>query len=138
MNWLQRKARERIPAEVRLDSVPRRNRWLFYAAYPGRALRYFGHRVRKWATLPGDVWMDFQRDQYFVITAVKPRHVEAEVYSGQVWNTPRLMEKATVAPRVRVNATDPLTFWSTVDGHSGAVVEVAWFRREQMEGWLRG
>lgn len=129
---LRRRVRERVPEGVLVESLSWRDRWLLYAAYPTRAVRYLGLRFRKWATLPGDTWMDFQRDAYYVVTAVKPRHIEAEVYSGQVWTRPELMAEAATAPRIPVGSLWELT----MDGYRGVVVEVARIDREEMAGWL--
>lgn len=126
---LQRAARERVPEGVRLDSLPWRTRWLLHAAYPGNALRYFTVRWRHWATQPGDVWWDFLADRYFVVAAVKPRHVEAEMYSGQIWNRPDLMARAATAPRVRIGSP-----WDS-EFRTGMTVEVAHVDRSDMDRW---
>jgi hypothetical protein len=130
MNRLQRAARRRIGEGVRIDTLPLRDRLTVYAAHPLRALRYFHIRYRRWATLPGDKWTDFIRDAYFVVTAVKPGHIEAEVYSGQIWKRPDLMAAAESAPRVPIES-----LWMR-EYRPGLTVEVLTVQRREMDTWL--
>jgi hypothetical protein len=123
-------ARRRISEGVRIDTLPLRDRLLIYAAHPRKAARYFHWRFRCWTTLPGDTWRDFMADTYFVVTAVKPHHIEAEVYSGQIWHRPDLMAQAATATRVRIGSLFERQF-----GH-GMVVEVAPVERSSMASWL--
>lgn len=132
MNRIQRAARRRIPQEIRIDTLSLRDRFLLYAAHPVKAARYLGLRLRKWATLPGDTWCDFQRDQYFVVTKVKPHWIEAEIYDGQVWHNPDLLAQAATAPRIHIG-TD--TIWGYTY-QPGPIVQVGRYSFKDMATWI--
>jgi hypothetical protein len=122
-------ARKRLREGTRIDTLPLRDRLIVYAAYPFKTIRYFHARWRKWATVPGDTWLDFQRDTYYVVTSIKHDHIDVEVYSGQVWKTPSLRAQAETAPRVRIDSLLSRRF------RSGMVVDVASVPKADMDSW---
>lgn len=43
-------------------------------------------RFQRWTVLPGSVWEHYQRDEVYVVRAVKATHIVCDVYPGQLWD----------------------------------------------------